>query len=111
MKSCCPYLYTSSTPLLTFLKTFTCSEIPVLKYPVLAERTDDSSRAERAELTISLARQTELMDDRERLDARRWNTRVSRDTSLCAIELDCEADGESEAWLRLIDEDDIMAGS
>ena len=58
-------------PLRTFLNILTCSEIPDRRYPVLAERTDDSSRAERAELTISFARQTALMEDRDRFEARR----------------------------------------
>lgn len=99
----------SSIPLLTFLKTFTCSEIPVRKYPVRPDKTDDSSRAVRAELTISLARQTALIDDRERFEARRWDTSVSREMSLCTMELDCEADGESEAWLWVKGEVDILA--
>jgi hypothetical protein len=50
------------------------------------------------------------MEDRDRFEARRWDTRVSRGMSLCTTELNCEAAGESEAWLRLMGEADISIG-
>lgn len=47
------------------------------------------------------------MEDRERFEARRCETSLSREMSLCAMELDWEAEGESEAWLLVMGEADI----
>lgn len=73
-----------------------------------ADKTDDSSRADRAEWTISSARHTALIEERERFEARRWATRLSREISLRIVELDCEAAGDIEAWLLFRGEDDIL---
>jgi hypothetical protein len=43
------------------------------------------------------------MEDRERLEARRCETRVWRETSGWLSEWDWELDGEREVWLRLVD--------
>jgi hypothetical protein len=102
LKSRCPSLYTFSIPPRTFLKILTCSEMPLLRKPVRALKTTLSSSAARAEVTISFARHTVLMEDRERLEARRCDTRVSRGMSCCAMDRDCDLDEESEAWLREI---------
>lgn len=59
-------------------------------------------------MTISFARHTVLIDDRERLDARRWETRVSREMSW--REWDWEADGERDARLRSSGDVDIVQG-
>jgi phosphohistidine phosphatase SixA len=76
--------------------------MPLLRNPVLALKTTLCSSAARADVTISFARHTVLIEDKERFEARRWNTRVSRVMSCCAIERDWELDGESEAWERLM---------
>ena len=73
-----------------------------------ADKTDDSSRADRADRRISLARHTALNEERDRFEARRWDTRVSSEISLCIVELDCEAAGEFEVWLLFRGEDDIL---
>ncbi len=41
-----------------------------------------------------------LIEDKERLEARRCDTRVSRGISCCAMDRDCDLEEESEAWLR-----------
>lgn len=76
--------------------------MPLLRNPVLALKTTLSSSAARAHVTISFARHTVLIEDKERFEARRWDTRVSRGMSCCGIERDWELDGESEAWERLM---------
>ena len=87
-------MYTSSIQPLTFLSSFACSAIPVLRKPVFADSFTLSSKDDRADVTISFARQTVLIDDRERFEARRWVTKASRGISLG---WDWEADGESDA--------------
>lgn len=88
-----------------------CCEMPFLKKPVRDRKTALSSSADLAEVTISLALQTVLMDDRDRLDARRWVTNVSRDIS--SVGLVGEARWDSEAWLWLpgMGEVDIADGA
>jgi hypothetical protein len=98
----------SSIPLLTFLKILTCSEIPVRRYPVRADKTDVSSRAARAERTISLARHTALIEESDRFEASRCDTRVSRDTSSCSLDPVGEAAGETEARLLFRGEFDML---
>lgn len=55
----------------------------------------------RVEVTISLARTTWLMEDRERLDARRWETRVSSG-------VEAGEAGEAEGGGRLSVEESIL---
>jgi hypothetical protein len=76
--------------------------MPLLRNPVRALSTTLSSSAARADVTISFARHTVLIEDKERFEAKRCDTRVSRGMSCCAIERDWELDGESEALLRLM---------
>ena len=76
--------------------------MPLLRKPVRALKTTLSSSAARAEVTISFARHTVLIEDKERLEARRCDTRVSRGLSCRAMDRDCDLDEESEAWLREI---------
>jgi hypothetical protein len=71
--------------------------MPLLRKPVRALKTTLSSSAARAEVTISFARHTVLIEDKERLEARRRDTRVSRGMSCCAMDRDCDLDEESEA--------------
>jgi hypothetical protein len=71
--------------------------MPLLRNPVRALNTTLSSKAARAEVTISFARHTVLIEERERLDARRWDTRVSRGMSCCAMDRDWDLEEESEA--------------
>lgn len=52
--------------------------MPLPRKEVRAVRTVDFSRARRVEVQSSLARQTWLMEERERLEARRWGISVSR---------------------------------
>lgn len=96
-------------PPLTFRRTLPCSEIPLLRNPVRAPNTTLSSNAERADVTISLARHTVLIDDNDLLLASRCVTRASRDISWCAMELDCDCGGDSEARLVFGEEIDIMS--
>jgi hypothetical protein len=74
--------------------------MPLLRKPVRALKTTLSSSAARAEVTISFARHTVLIEDKERFEARRCDTRVSRGMSCCATDRDGDLDEESEAWLR-----------
>jgi hypothetical protein len=75
--------------------------MPLLRKPVRALRTTLSSSAARAEVTISFARHTVLIEERERLEASRCDTSVSREMSCCTVDRDWDLEEESEAWLRL----------
>lgn len=100
LKSRCPSLYTFSIPPRTLLNIFTCPEMPFLKNPVWALRITLSSNAALADFTISWARYTVLMEDRDRLDARRCSTSVCRETSgWWLIEWEGDCAGDKEAWL------------
>ncbi len=74
--------------------------MPLVRNVVLASRMTLSSRAVLAEVTISLALQTVLMEASDRFDARRWDTRLSRGISWLEGR-SWEFPGDKEAWLRL----------
>jgi hypothetical protein len=68
-----------------------------------------SSTADRADVTISLALKTLLMEDRDLFDARRWDTRVSRGTSMSWLVW--ELLGDKDAWLWRLPCGDADIGS
>ena len=53
--------------------------MPARRKEVRAEVMTEASRWSRVEVTISLARHTCSMEDRERLEATRWDTKVSKE--------------------------------
>lgn len=74
--------------------------MPFLTNAVLAPKITLSSSADLAAVTISLALQTVLMEDSERLDASRCATKVSRGTStMLFVDRICEFAGDNEVWL------------
>lgn len=70
--------------------------MPCLKKLVRADSLTLSSRADLADVTISFALHTVLIDASDRFDASRYETRVSRAMSVSSCEWDWELDGESE---------------
>ena len=71
--------------------------MPLRKKAVRESKMILSSTADRADVTISLALKTLLIEDKDLFDARRWDTRVSRETSLSWLVW--ELLGDKEAWL------------
>lgn len=70
-KSRSPSLNTLSTPFLTFRSILACCEIPFRRKAVRESKMMLSSTADRADVTISLALKTLLIEDKDLFDARR----------------------------------------
>src|SRR5438046_1305527 len=98
MNSSCPSRATTSIPCRTLPSTCACDLIPRHRNVLRLDSTTHSSRCDLADVTISLARHTLWMLERERFADSRCATRVSSwvlgADSTEARDEDCE-DGET----------------
>jgi len=81
--------------------------------PVLADSFTLSSRADLADVTISFARHTVLIDARARFAESKWATSVSRERSASCCECECDGEpaGDRDPRLPSAGEDDIVVDS
>lgn len=83
--------------------------MPLVRKEVRAVVTVHFSRARRVEVQSSLARQTWLMEERERLEARRWGISVSRGEGGMPPAVGSGLGGREGGWRDEVE--DAMVGS
>lgn len=77
--------------------------MPLRRKEVRAVVMVDFSRARRVEVQSSLARQTWVMEERERLEARRWGISVSKGEEDMPVVESGAGDGEA-GWREEVEE-------